>query len=375
MTALGKYANNPSTAGHRAEARERWYGLRAALWTRSSLPRVRKCGRCRRTAGGVGVRLSDGVAGLAGLVTCGSVWVCPVCSRKIAARRALEVGSVVAAAVSEGFTVVLVTLTLRHRMGQPLGPLWDAVSDCWEAATKGRPWRASAASLGLVGFTRSAEVTYGSNGWHPHTHALLIMRAGVTDAELEQSIGGLIDRWGARAVWRGLAAPLPGVQDWRRVASSDVATVTEYLSKTHKDVDPSTIGLELTHTQSKSARTAYSTRSMWEVLEGAVTLGLAADVGVWREFETASKGRRALVWSRGLRERFALAPEQSDEDIAAEELGSAEDTLVTITAEGWDVLARFRPALIPQILSVTEAGGWPALAHFLTENGIPWEVH
>jgi hypothetical protein len=114
---------------------------------------------------------------------------------------------------------------------------------------------------------------------------------------------------------------------------------------------------------------------MWEVLEGAVTLGLAADVGVWREFETASKGRRALVWSRGLRERFALAPEQSDEDIAAEELGSAEDTLVTITAEGWDVLARFRPALIPQILSVTEAGGWPALAHFLTENGIPWEVH
>jgi hypothetical protein len=235
-------------------------------------------------------------------------------------------------------------------------------------------WRKDREAVGLIGYTRAAEVTYGSNGWHPHTHALLIMRAGVTDSELERVCGDLIDRWSARAVWRGLAAPLPGVQDWRRVSSSDVATVTEYLSKTHKDVDPATIGLELTYTQSKTARTIYSTRSMWDVLEGAVTLGTAADVRVWQEWERTSKGRRALVWSRGLRERFALAPEQSDDEIAAEELGSDEDTLVTITAEGWDLLARYRPHLIPQILSVTESGGWAALAAFLSENGIPWEA-
>lgn len=367
---LERSANNSSTPGQRASNRERFYNLRAALWKRSTLPRVRQCGCARRTRGGVGVRLRDGVGGFAGLVTCGSVWVCPVCSRKIAARRALEVGAVVAAAVAEGRTVVLLTLTLRHHLGQPLEGLWDAVSRCWAHATTGRPWDALRASTGLVGYTRAAEVTVGVNGWHPHTHALLIMRGGMTDADIEQAARVIIDRWTARAVSMGLDSPADVGQDARRVSPEDVAAVAEYMSKTHKDVDPSSIGLELTWTQSKTARTAFSTRSMWEVLESAVEVGEASDVALWQEWERSSKGRRALSWSKGLRQLYGLGVEQADEDVAAEELGTVEDTLVWITPAGWTDVVRYRPALIPQILNAVEGGGFVGLVDFLRTHGI-----
>lgn len=367
---LDRSANNSPTPGQRASNRERFYGLRAALWKRSTLPRVRQCGCTRRTRGGVGVRLRDGVGGFAGLVTCGSVWVCPVCSRKIAARRALEVGAVVAAAVAEGYTVVFVTLTLRHHLGQSLAGLWDAVSRCWGHVSHGRPWDSLRASTGLVGYMRAAEVTVGANGWHPHTHVLLIMRGGMTDDEITQACRTIIGRWTDHAVSIGLDSPADVGQDWSRVSPNDVATVAEYMSKTSKDADPTSIGLELTWTHSKAARTAFSTRSMWEVLESAVEVGEASDVALWQEWERSSKGRRALSWSRGLRERFGLGAEQSDEDVAAEELGTVEDTLVWITPAGWAELVRHRAVLIPKILNAVEGGGFVGLLDFLRTHGI-----
>lgn len=368
---LERYANNPASAGQRALARERWYGLRTALATRSTLPRVRKCGRCRR-APKVGVRCTDQNAGYSGLVTCGSIWVCPVCSRKIAAKRAVEVGHVVASAVAQGFTVVFLTKTLSHHDGQPLAVTWDAVRDCWDSIIKNRWWAEAKADVGLVGTIRNAEVTHGVNGFHPHTHALLIMRGDVTNAELAEFVAGIDERWASKAVALGLDLPLAVGQDYRRLTPDEVADVAEYMGKGHKEFDAGKIGLELTSTQSKQARSAHATRSMWEVLEGAVERGEVADVKTWQEFERVSKGRRSLLWSRGLRERFGLGAEISDEDIAAEEIGTEDDTVLYITNAGWSKMIRERPDLIPQVLDVVEHGGFPALAMFLDFHCIEW---
>lgn len=370
---LDNYANNSALAGQRASARERWYGLREQLWTRSTLPRVRKCGRVRRLST-VGVRSTGGRAGFSGLVSCGSVWVCPVCSRKIAAARAVEVGCVVATAVSQGFTVVLLTKTLSHHAGQPLAVTWQAVSTCWDSITKNKWYREAKVSMGLVGSIRNAECTHGVNGFHPHTHALLIMRGDVTEIELADFIAGIDARWASTAVALGLDPPLPVGQDYQRVTAESVAKVSDYLSKAHKEIDVGVIGLELTHTQSKTARTAHSTRSMWEVLESALLRGEVADVKVWQEFERVSKGRRSLVWSRGLRERFGLGAELSDEELAAEELGCEDDTVLYITAKGWDSIIKYKPHVIPQILETLEGGGFPALAMFLDFHNIEWEA-
>lgn len=369
---LDRYANNLAIAGQRAYARNKWYGLRSALQPLTSLPRLRACGRVPRSTA-VGVRSTGGKAGYSGLVTCGSVWSCPVCSRKIGARRAVDVGGVVAQAISEGYTVVFVTKTLRHHAGQSLSMLWDSVSTCWHSVVNTRWYRFMKIDTGLIGFIRSAEVTHGENGWHPHTHVVLILRGDISDVELADFVAGIDKRWAAKAVSLGLLSPLAAGQHYRRVGAGDIAEISSYMSKTHKDapLDAGRIGLELTFTQSKTARAIHSTRSMWEVLEGALR-GEVTDVALWQIWERVSKGRRALSWSKGLRERFQLDVEQTDEEIADEEIGTVEDTLVWITNAGWLALVREQPELIPEILNITESGGFPALAALLDAHGIPW---
>lgn len=366
---LENYANNSSPS-----PRNRRYTLRSSLWALSSLQRLKSCGRHVRTGSGkVGVRMSPGLgAGFSGLVSCGSVWCCPVCSSKVSARRCVEIGCVVAQALAEGLSVVMLTVTLRHDRGQKLAPLWDALATCWKRATGGKSWTLAVDRFGVVGYVKAVEVTHGGNGWHPHVHAVLICRAGLTDREIEELCSGLWQRWASAARSQGLASPLMHASEWHRVSADGSAgtSIGDYLAK--GVMAAGSIGMELTQTQSKIARSVHSTRSLWDVCTAAVTNGEAADVRTWMEWERASKGRRQIAWTKGLRERFALAPEVDDETIAAEEVGTEGDTVCWITRAGWSSMVR-RPELIPVVLDVLEAGGWPALESLLTENGIGYE--
>ena len=62
-------------------------------------------------------------AGYAGLSTCASVWACPCCAARIAARRAAELVAVRTAVRLMGGTAYLVTLTVRHHKGHWLDRL------------------------------------------------------------------------------------------------------------------------------------------------------------------------------------------------------------------------------------------------------------
>lgn len=62
------------------------------------------------------------------------------------------------------------------------------------------------------------------------------------------------------------------------------------------------------------------------MLSNALETGEAADVHGWWEWERASHGRRQIAWSKGLREWANLGKEQTDEEIAEEQL-EAEDVL------------------------------------------------
>ena len=153
-SALGTYTHNLSTAGHhwfglrdgravkvnrkdpksRQEARDRSRGerwdLRRALRKVAESKRVQACGRPgAREDGSVVLRVTDAtgtaaqhstgangrVAGFSGLFSCGNVWLCPVCSTRIAAERAKELETVLGHFLKSGGWAVLVTLTMRHR--------------------------------------------------------------------------------------------------------------------------------------------------------------------------------------------------------------------------------------------------------------------
>lgn len=321
--------------------------------------------------GNVGIRVSEGRAGFAGLVSCGSVWVCPVCQCKIMARRALEIGLVVAGATAEEIPVGFFTLTSKHKRRDSLAKSWDAVAGGWSRVAAGKGWALDRQNFGIVGYVRAVEVTDGENGWHPHVHAL-IPAHGLDNETIDELGDSMWNRWSSGVQKAGALAPLSKASDWQLVGGDLSGTkLGEYLAKGAGAAGA--LGMELTMTQSKVARARHSTHSVWEILQQAID-GEVAGLARWWEWEQASKGRRQIAWSRGIRARFALEAEKTDDEVAAEEVGSDDDTVVVITSAGWCTLIE-TPALLPEVLMVAESDTTEGLSDWLTARGVEhWRV-
>ncbi len=95
-----------------------------------------------------------------------------------------------------------------------------------------------------------------------------------------------------------------------------------------------------------------TSRSHWQNLDRTVTGDPRAAARV-HEYERATKGRRALTWTLGLRERFLMADERSDEVIAADNDGDQEAVATFLPAD-WAVIRRDETAAV-DLLEVVEA--------------------
>lgn len=379
---LERYANSspPPPKGGTA-SRSRRYRRRSVLWTLSSLQRVRQCGRVRCSPDGlVGLRrassalVTGGRSGLSGLKTCGSVWACPVCNAKVMAKRAQELGDAVAAHHASGGSTIFGTSTLRHHKGQRLDALWQALSKAWASCTKGKAWDGRVDRLGIQGFVRAAEVNISwENGWHVHLHWILFTAGDVTPDQVDDFGGWFAARWARAVVRQGLASPLGVGQDARLVRSIEDGDLAKYVTKMD---GPSKLGLELTHSQSKRARSAHTTVPAWELLSLIEETGDLDVLDLWQEYESASHGRRQLTWSYGLRRRLlGQEVERTDEDLAAEDVG--DETLVYFAADGWAYLVDHAP-LIPKLLDAADHSR-DLVLELLASHGIsyllPQEVH
>ena len=325
--------------------------------------------------GSVAWRKREGMVGLAGLVSCGSVWACTMCNAKIAMSRRLEVGAVAAGALAAGHSLGFLTFTMRHHQGHGLVALWDALSTAWDMTTGGshRPWAADRRGFGIAGWVRTVEVTWGLNGWHVHIHVVVLLDGSCGQVEVDALGASMFRRWSASLVRSGLDAPLPIGQAFKLVTGSNAAeSLAEYFTKMAGGQEVGTVdrlGLEMTYSQSKRARSGHSTVTPWELLAGVVDDGDAAALKLWHEYELGSHGRRQITWSRGLRDRFALAPEQSDQDLAAVEVGSDADTVLMTPAAGWAVLVA-HPSWIAEALDVLQVAGVLALSTYLAQRGV-----
>ena len=348
------------------ERRYERHRLRALLWGWSSLPRVTRCGRI--VAGEealVGVRLTAGAAGFAGLQSCGSVWADPVCASKVLSRRAFEIGALLGLAASEGCVLGFGTFTMRHRRGEPLAALWTAARAGWRRVTSGKAYVASVARCGVVGWLRVWEVTEGRNGWHVHVHWVAVLEPGSDAAVLEDLASGMLRRWEAGLAKHGREALRVG-QEWHVVRGDEAGEeVGRYVAK----LGAEGLGFELAYTQPGRSRAGVKTRPVWSLLSDFSETGDAAALARWREWERASKGARQVGYSKGLKKRFELPEvEKSDEEIAAEELGTKDDTLVWITPRGWASMV-CRPMRMPELLSAAENGGLEGCRRLLDSWG------
>jgi len=345
------------------------------LWDLAHMDRLRTCGRRGVLPGGaVRVRAtgtgSDRRAGFAGLATCGSVWSCPVCSAKILGHRKAELEQGITSWTSAGNSLALLTLTMRHRKGQSLRSLWDGVSTAWRAVVTSGSWKRAAKSLGVAGYVRVTEVTQGENGWHVHLHLGLFLdgQAGTdTAAALEAAA---FSGWSRSLVRQGFEAPHRGVGvDCKLWRLGGDGRLWEYFTKGQYDDGATRAALELARGDIKEAR--GGNRTPFRILSDISAFGLADDVALWQEWERESKGRRNMIWSRGLRDLLAIGQELTDEELAAQELGTADDDLVELDAASFAYVARngFRFMLL-ELAEVDDGGR--QLRAYLDARGIPW---
>jgi Replication protein len=368
---LGNYANRVSPAGQpgdpsvrRRSNRRRRGQLRHQLRGTTTLSRLQDCGAKTVTGfGGPILRISgegdERIAGYAGLVTCGSVWACPCCSAKIAARRAEELSTVMRTVLTSGGSASLITLTMRHHQGHKLKDLWQALSAAWHGVISGKQWIADQELGGLLGWVRVVEATHGRNGWHLHVHVLVCWERSVS-LDLAQDIGHRMwQRW-TRVLER------KGLTSWKHRGGVDVRMATlgtdnlaHYFNK---------LAREVTYSHMKESRGG---RSPFKILTDGLQTGDADDLDLWTEWEQASYGRRQLTWSLGvhdLRKLAALGSEQSDEEIAAEDL-AGEDT-IALPHPTWEAL--LRGELTTDLLDAAEIGGVEAACAFLQLRGLEW---
>lgn len=341
---------------------DRWEA-RDFLWTYSSLHRCRKCGRVSVTGdGSVGVRKEGEKVGYAGLATCGSIWACPVCNSKIQARRRLEVEVAIAAAFLLGFGVAFVTRTVRHNRGQSLDSVLAMLTKGRAAIPRHREVASLRKSLGYIGQIRALEVMLdGPNGPHPHDHSLYFFERPISAADLARLHAAEMRAFTRRIERMGGAAPTMSGQDARIVEAPD-GVLADYFTKS--TFGASKVGFEMTSTQTKRGRAGG--RTPWEVLRLARD-GDADALDTFNGYERTMKGKRAMYWSPGLRDRLGLGVEQSDEQIAEETVGSVEDEGFRLASVPWGRGTGWAGAALLNSLS---AGGWSAARAFCREHGI-----
>lgn len=341
-------------------------------WVRP--PRPARCGW--RIGENVSVHSDGQFAHFSGTERCGSIHACPVCSAVIRSERAREISQAVEAHQAAGGSILFVTLTIRHDRDDSLKQSLDAVLGSWRKLLQGSAWVGSRSRQGaresyrVSGYVRSTEVTYGANGWHPHIHALFFTDDKLSGTEVEAFGDEVHTRW-ARYVHRA-TGKLPTREHGIDVqlADDDGQVLGFYLSKVQdegaskkKKWDASA---ELARADVKRGRGGENFVP-FELLDSNRPMPLAQCRRLWVEYYESTKGRRAIIWSRGLKARYEVS-EKSDEAIIEE----TESAPMQWVADGraYDTLRRSAPDLLAVVLEAAEAGNW-AVVMMLLPGSLP----
>lgn len=301
--------------------------------------RVCHCGRSLKGTEAAVYRAPDGSrARIAGAVTCGSGWTCPVCAHKVGEARRLELEAANVAWARAGGVAHLITLTFPHEADQPLAELMERFDLARQRFRNSRTWKAilhaGKGAAGCIGSVSSLEVTHGKNGWHPHLHLIAFTARPLTAAEIED----LTRAWVNTLIRSGLAGNLTDMMA-RALDVRGGADAAAYITKYGRE-EAWGISSELTATHAKAAADNGHRKPFGLLMDAAA--GDARAAGLFRDFASVFHGRRLLTWSPGLREWFGLGSDLEDEEIAdAADTVEASQFVGALTAEQWKtVLSR-----------------------------------
>lgn len=280
-----------------------------------------------------------------GVATCKSVWVCPVCSYRLSGARAAEVRQGIHKVKHDGGEVYMLTLTFHHTRCDNLSQM---LNRCKKALTK--MWAQFSIkefmSANFIGRITGQEFTYSdSAGWHPHQHILLLgNKKNGFECSLLQSF---FSRYWLQAL---VKSGLSGISNVACNVQS-ASAVQNYLTKMSGEVSLGNTGI-------KSGRVGHY--SPFQLL--AECRKRNEYKRLWREFYSVTRGKRALVWSRGLKAKLGVS-DRSDEHI----LDSSEDAgyipVLFVDSQDWrkklsdDDLGFIRRASLDEVIGLLDSRG------------------
>lgn len=316
-----------------------------------SAPRTRACRRKRVSATVQLLRMPDGSQRTSGVLSCGSVWACPVCSQRICSHRAEELKTCVRE--WKAGTVLMLSLTVRHALGHNLRRVRKGVAGAWRRIWQGRKAAHLRAMFHVKHHVRALEVTHGENGWHPHLHVLMFCTAEAKPEALEY----LREQWIA-AVEAELGSE--HAPDWSHGVVLTPGGAGGYLAK---------LGLEVTHHHTKSAR--RSSRTPWDIALDAVN-GDEKSAALWRSYCRDMKGARQLTWSRGMRRFFGLGARDSDAAVVERDDRAGGSLLAEWEGLAWDRCCREEPLWVSRVCTsevweLERLPGWRLAARVVDE--------
>lgn len=336
-----------------------------------SFKRVRGCGSTLGSVTPAMLTKDSGVVVQGGLAQCGSVWACPVCSAKIQARRSDEIRQGIEWAHAHDFQVQLLTLTARHDRSDRLDDLMPRMAAAYADMKRGRLYRRIAAEAGVsedgrARMVRAVEMTHGKHGWHVHYHILVMSEKGLPDAELRAAWvrqlvhHGFVDGEDAKAYADATAHAM----DLRTVGADEasVAAISDYLCKDDQSVwyiDGEKVELDNTGEGAKRRAIEGAARELglsntklgrqknrtpFQILRDIIVADIdddaafARDVRLIIEYLLATKGKKQVFWSRGLKAEVGIK-DMSDEEIVDDE--KEESTILWgLTRPHWNALRK-----------------------------------
>jgi len=217
----------------------------------------------------------------------------------------------------------LMTLTVRHALGEDLREVRRTLTDAWRRLFQGRAGQQLRRALGIKHHVRALEVTHGQNGWHPHLHVVVFH----DKCPEPGSLRALQERW-MHVV--SLVAP-SATPDLEHGADMRPSHRTDYVAK---------LGLEVASILTKTGK--RGSRTPWQIAQEAGRGDVVAR-RLWVDYTEAMHGARQLTWSRHARRALGLCARDRDGE-AAEEPPSM--LLVDVPGEVWDPCVKLRGWLV-----------------------------
>jgi hypothetical protein len=283
-------------------------------------------------------------ARFSGVNKCGMVWTCPVCAAAICEARREELSYAIVKALEKSLHAYLLTLTFPHTDADELQALLDRQAKALQRFKNSRSYKGIMLAHQRAGSVRSLEVTWGVNGWHPHTHDLVFAAPGML--EDRRGIRELKLGWIRALVKVGLYSNPDGSREkfahlWKHCLDiRGGAGAAEYVAKFGRD-ERYGLSSEVTKPHAKIGirKFAWSEDlhfTPFQLLQWAAN-GDRSAAFHFGEFARSFEGKRMLSWSPGLKTTLGVR-EREDDELADRAKEESEECAGVINAEKFGVI-------------------------------------